>query len=239
MHPFPPISAASVRDWQAVLRDLPGPSDDRRSHVLLGDFNATLDHRELRRVLDRGYTDAADATGDGLSPTFPVTWPIPLIAIDHVLVPRTIGVRRVSIGDLPGSDHRAVVAELVLPERAERRARAGRRRGWLRAWAAAAGSCRPGWAHSCATSARPDTKTAMLREIQTARSCAAARRWRFHAGRRVARAGVAGAPDPRARCAPSSIEPVALVRDGPRCTWVFEDRFYWEDDGLGTPTCWR
>ena len=115
VHPYPPISAAGVHDWQAVLRGLPGPSDDRRAHVLLGDFNATLDHRELRRVLDRGYTDAADATGDGLSPTFPVTWPIRLIAIDHVLVPRTIGVRRVSIGDLPGSDHRAVIAELVLP----------------------------------------------------------------------------------------------------------------------------
>ena len=27
-------------------------------------------------------------------------------------------------------------------------------------------------------------------------------------------------------------EPVALVCDGRRSTWLFEDRFYWEDDGL-------
>jgi 5-methylcytosine-specific restriction endonuclease McrA len=26
--------------------------------------------------------------------------------------------------------------------------------------------------------------------------------------------------------------PVALVRDGRRCTWLFEDRFYWEDEAL-------
>src|SRR5207253_3227021 len=26
--------------------------------------------------------------------------------------------------------------------------------------------------------------------------------------------------------------PVALVRDGRRCTWLFEQRFYWEDEDL-------
>jgi 5-methylcytosine-specific restriction endonuclease McrA len=26
--------------------------------------------------------------------------------------------------------------------------------------------------------------------------------------------------------------PVGLLRDGQRCTWLFEERFYWEDDGL-------
>ena len=39
--------------------------------ILAGDFNATLDHPELRAVLDRGYVDAADAASGGLKPTWP------------------------------------------------------------------------------------------------------------------------------------------------------------------------
>ncbi len=117
VHPFPPLGFAAEHDWQAVLRGLPGASQDRRAHVLLGDFNATLDHRELRRLLDRGYSDAADATGDGLVPTFPTANPLPpMITIDHVLFSAPIRARRFSAHDIAGSDHRAIVAELVVPQ---------------------------------------------------------------------------------------------------------------------------
>lgn len=115
VHPFPPLSAQRVSDWRDVLRSLPAPTAGGRPNVLIGDFNATLDHRELRRVLDRGYTDAADATGDGLRPTFPVVRSLPPITIDHVLVPDTIGVRRVTSYEVDGSDHRALIVALVLP----------------------------------------------------------------------------------------------------------------------------
>lgn len=128
VHPSPPLSADSVRDWQDVLRALPGPAEDR-SNVLVGDFNATLDHRALRRLLARGYTDAADATGDGLRPTFPAVRGLPPITIDHVLVPDTIRVRRVTTYEVAGSDHRAVIAELVLPARRSGSAQTGRQRG--------------------------------------------------------------------------------------------------------------
>lgn len=117
VHPVPPLSGERTRAWQSVLRGLPDANAGGRRHVLIGDFNATLDHRELRRVLARGYTDAADATGDGLRPTFPVGAPRALLTVDHVLVPSSIRVRRVSVRDVAGSDHRAVVAELVLPAR--------------------------------------------------------------------------------------------------------------------------
>lgn len=117
VHPRPPLSAGQVRAWKAVLRALPGPTQGGRPQVLAGDFNATLDHRELRRVLDRGYVDAADATGDGLRPTFPSLAALPPITIDHVLVPRTIRVRRVTTHAVAGSDHRALIAVLVLPPR--------------------------------------------------------------------------------------------------------------------------
>jgi endonuclease/exonuclease/phosphatase (EEP) superfamily protein YafD len=83
-----------------------------------GDFNATLDNRELRRLLDRGCADAAERAGAGLRATCS---PRPRralpIVIDHVLVDRRVRVRHVTVEDIPGSDHRAVIAELTLPAR--------------------------------------------------------------------------------------------------------------------------
>ncbi len=114
VHPFPPLSAGAVDAWQDVLRTLPGPLEDGRPTILAGDFNATLDHRDMRRLLARGYTDAADATGDGLRTTFPSIRNLPPITIDHVLVPAGVLVRRVRSLELDGSDHRALVVELVV-----------------------------------------------------------------------------------------------------------------------------
>lgn len=110
VHPNPPVSESAERDWRAELRTLPGP----RHRILAGDFNGTLDHREIRRLLDRGYADAADAVGAGLH----ATWPVrgrrrPGIAIDHVLIPPGFAVASVTIAEVPGSDHRAVIARLV------------------------------------------------------------------------------------------------------------------------------
>jgi endonuclease/exonuclease/phosphatase (EEP) superfamily protein YafD len=117
VHPRPPISGVSEPDWRRELREMPGPRAGRVPRILAGDFNGTLDHREIRRVIDLGYHDAADATGDGLRATWPVGRRRPGITIDHVLVPPPIRVRRVSIREVRGSDHRAVIAELVLPAR--------------------------------------------------------------------------------------------------------------------------
>jgi endonuclease/exonuclease/phosphatase (EEP) superfamily protein YafD len=60
--------------------------------------------------------DAADAAGEGLSPTWPAgqVFPPP-VTIDHVLADERIEVGDVSIRDLPGSDHRAVLAQLFVP----------------------------------------------------------------------------------------------------------------------------
>jgi endonuclease/exonuclease/phosphatase family metal-dependent hydrolase len=86
--------------------------------VLAGDFNATLDQAEFRDVVDRGYADAAAVTGKGLEPTFPTMGHRllpPTVAIDHVLADRRLGISEYGVDDLPGSDHRAVHAQLVLP----------------------------------------------------------------------------------------------------------------------------
>jgi len=115
VHPLPPVSTVNTRAWKKALRDLPDPDAAGVPRVLLGDFNATLDHHELRRLLARGYVDAADATGDGLQLTWPTTGARPPLTIDHVLFPAPITVRSVNLHTLPGSDHRALIAELLLP----------------------------------------------------------------------------------------------------------------------------
>ena len=84
--------------------------------ILAGDFNATLDHAELRRVLGRGYADAGDELGSGLRATWPShrRFPPP-VTIDHVLADTRVGARSLDTFDVRGSDHRAVLVELVLP----------------------------------------------------------------------------------------------------------------------------
>lgn len=115
VHPPPPISPTQAGDWRATLRDLPAADRAGPPRILAGDFNATLDHAELRRVLDTGYVDAADAVGEGLTPTWPSDLPLAPVTIDHVLVDERIGVAEVSVHEIAGSDHRAVLAELILP----------------------------------------------------------------------------------------------------------------------------
>jgi endonuclease/exonuclease/phosphatase (EEP) superfamily protein YafD len=85
------------------------------TRVLAGDFNATLDHATLRRLIGRGYADAADRAGRGLVPTWGLGQSRPPLTIDHVLLDRRCAVQSVQIHDLPGSDHRALFARLRLP----------------------------------------------------------------------------------------------------------------------------
>jgi endonuclease/exonuclease/phosphatase (EEP) superfamily protein YafD len=113
--PKPAWSPGATARWRSQLSALPGPGDSPR--ILAGDFNATLDHAQFRRLLRRGYLDAASEVGHGLS----ATWgPRPgrrlaLLAIDHVLTDRRCAVLTTSAHWLTGSDHRALYAELRLP----------------------------------------------------------------------------------------------------------------------------
>ncbi|HET7016854.1 MAG TPA: endonuclease/exonuclease/phosphatase family protein [Streptosporangiaceae bacterium] len=118
------------RDDLAVLAELPVPAGPADPPVIVaGDFNSTLDHAGFRRLLrDPGgrppesprrgrLVDAARETGQGLVPTWsPAPWcPLPLLAIDHILVDRRCAVLDTSVHRLPGTDHRAVFAQVRLP----------------------------------------------------------------------------------------------------------------------------
>ncbi|MEU5939369.1 endonuclease/exonuclease/phosphatase family protein [Micromonospora sp. NPDC047548] len=116
-HPAAPYAPSVVDEWFTDLRAQPRATPDGPLSILAGDFNATLDHAPLRALLATGYVDAADAAGAGLTGTWgPYDGDlIPPVTIDHVLVDRRIAVRSVSVHPVPGSDHRAVLAELRLP----------------------------------------------------------------------------------------------------------------------------
>ncbi len=113
VHPYPPLRDR-VGEWEGALESLPATGGGP-PWVLAGDFNATLDHDELRDVLDRGYRDAAEVVGRGLEPTWPASgYRSPPVTIDHVLADGRIGIAGYEVIDLPGSDHRMVLAELAL-----------------------------------------------------------------------------------------------------------------------------
>ena len=98
------------------------PPPGVRPRIMAGDFNATLDHAAFRSVLGRGYADSGQQAAGGLTPT----WGMPpgqraVLTLDHVLVDRGCAVLAYSVHIIPGSDHRAVYAEIQLPELSQAR----------------------------------------------------------------------------------------------------------------------
>ena len=118
MHPAGPIKASTfwAKDMVAVpyiLRAVPPGVA-----IVGGDFNATPDNVWFRRILQApGYANAIDQAGSGPIRTYNAQHPLPLIAIDHVLTRGAVAtdVRGV---DIPGSDHRAIIATVAIPRTA-------------------------------------------------------------------------------------------------------------------------
>jgi endonuclease/exonuclease/phosphatase (EEP) superfamily protein YafD len=121
VHVPAPTQPGAAAHWRHDMRTLPAGGAPGPVRVLAGDFNATLDHAELRRLIGRGYHDAAEQAGTALRPTWPEGKSLlpTLITIDHVLADRRVRVLSAHSVRIPGSDHRGVLAELLLP-RADR-----------------------------------------------------------------------------------------------------------------------
>ncbi len=84
--------------------------------IIAGDFNATADMKQFRDLLTNGYRDAVNQTGAGFMPTYsPHPWIPPVLAIDHVLT-RNSAVQSIHSVDVPGTDHRALVATVAIPK---------------------------------------------------------------------------------------------------------------------------
>jgi endonuclease/exonuclease/phosphatase (EEP) superfamily protein YafD len=116
VHPPPPVSQSGPA-WAEGLRGQT-PASEPGLRVLAGDFNATLDHAELRRLVGTGYRDAADTVGAGLVPTWPYYGPrlsvTPKVTIDHILVNGSIQVGGFTAVTVPQTDHRAIIATLYI-----------------------------------------------------------------------------------------------------------------------------
>jgi endonuclease/exonuclease/phosphatase (EEP) superfamily protein YafD len=117
LHLAGPTADASA--WDQDIRHLPSvlQSLPRETPVIVGgDFNATVDDPRFRALLAAGYADGADQAGAGYTMTYPADrWYPPLIAIDHVLT-RDAVARQAWTVHVPGSDHRALLASVVVPQ---------------------------------------------------------------------------------------------------------------------------
>ncbi|MDX3337224.1 endonuclease/exonuclease/phosphatase family protein [Streptomyces sp. ME02-6979.5a] len=106
--PDPAVRVAQVADTRRIM------AEDRGPRILLGDFNAEPAAPELT-PLWRELTDA-----DPGAPTFPAQDPVK--RIDFVAVSKGgVGVRRAWVPESVASDHRAVVADLLVRGRARDR----------------------------------------------------------------------------------------------------------------------
>jgi endonuclease/exonuclease/phosphatase (EEP) superfamily protein YafD len=114
-HLAAPRSRAEARKWRSELNEVARWTRMPLTPIVAGDFNATLDHSLLQAVLGP-CRSAAELHGKGLLATYPAQLPRWAgIHIDHVLVPAGTRVTDCAVIDLPGSDHRGVLARFQLP----------------------------------------------------------------------------------------------------------------------------
>jgi endonuclease/exonuclease/phosphatase (EEP) superfamily protein YafD len=126
LHPRPPYEKQGwIADYQQItaylLNKYPASSDAaRRSAVIAGDLNATLDHAPLRKITALGFTDAVDELNLGFRPTWPARGCVrvlgipvpPLVQIDHVLASTALVATELTTFHADGTDHLGLFAEL-------------------------------------------------------------------------------------------------------------------------------
>jgi endonuclease/exonuclease/phosphatase (EEP) superfamily protein YafD len=125
VHTLPPVDAR-VGQWRSDLESLGrlvarNGADGQGNQLLLGDFNATYDHSEFRRLLDGGpggrkLVDVGTASGARFTPTWPMDGqPLPGITIDHVVTSPRLPASGYAVHRVAGTDHAAVLATLDIP----------------------------------------------------------------------------------------------------------------------------
>jgi endonuclease/exonuclease/phosphatase (EEP) superfamily protein YafD len=116
--------AHGIDDWQQNFEDrlsqsrtLAGDVAKRdRPLIVAGDLNAPETSPVIRTLLDRGLRDAFSSAGRGYGYTHghSTMLAISFLRIDHILVSPEIGVVDAFAGGKDGSEHRPVIADLLL-----------------------------------------------------------------------------------------------------------------------------
>ena len=104
---------SAVARWVSVPWPHRGAIPPSRS-VVVGDFNATAQHKGIRRLLAQGLVDAASSRAGGWAATWPAhrCW-APLLRLDHIFVGPELGVVSSGSTKAPGSDHKMVFATIM------------------------------------------------------------------------------------------------------------------------------
>jgi hypothetical protein len=124
VHTQAPVEDETPR-WRSDLTLLGSVAARPGNVLLLGDFNATFDHAEFRRML-AGGPDTAAGTGSlvdaGVAALarFAPTWPkdgqwLPGVVIDHIVASPRLRSSGYSVQTVAGTDHAAVLATLSVP----------------------------------------------------------------------------------------------------------------------------
>lgn len=112
-HPTPPTRRG---DWADDLSVLVAAAHDGPD-LIVGDLNATPDHRPIRLLADAGLRSASERANAGWAPTWPANGRFfglpPLVQIDHVLTGPSLTVLEVETHQVSGTDHLAVRATLA------------------------------------------------------------------------------------------------------------------------------
>ncbi|WP_229132671.1 endonuclease/exonuclease/phosphatase family protein [Bifidobacterium mizhiense] len=117
VHPKSPQRGA--RQWGIGIAALTKLTQPPVPTIVMGDCNATLQHPTFRAMLAKsGLHDASLHLKAGSHPTFPSASALPpLIEIDHILTDGDLVPQSMRALRIPGSDHRALVAQLTLQRR--------------------------------------------------------------------------------------------------------------------------
>lgn len=119
VHPISPVDVAGWREDHAEVLSVATSVD---ADLVVGDLNATIDHPPMRDLADAGFRSVSELANEGWQPTWPAYGvvevlgiPLPrLVQIDHVLVGSRLAAVNAHAVGLPGTDHRALVAEVAV-----------------------------------------------------------------------------------------------------------------------------
>ena len=117
-HPFSPRPRQQGL-WDSSLDSLSQLQSETQTYVLLGDFNATWDHKSFRQLLGSRFLDAGQQAGEGFHMTYPSNKrlfgiEIPaMVEIDHIIYDRGLLVGDLRTVAISNTDHKALLGTLI------------------------------------------------------------------------------------------------------------------------------